>query len=371
MRQPCASRALPRVNKHEVISLDDWSRPLGGLQVLDLSLGTAAGFCARLFAQLGAEVHRLPGPADVDAPLEVAGGSEELRRRVARYVHAGKRVLADTPPRNLLSAIQGFLGTSDLIIEDRGKEFVAQLLNGTRGGRPRVVSVSDYGWDGPYASWRADTLTLQSHAGITALTGSLTREPLALPTLAIYYVSGAFAFIAGMAMLYGADKRERHVLVTSLEAASTLHQFTYLAFTRLRDVRKRGHFMFPSAIYMSCLDGDILLAPVKHSQWAALVLLCGKPEMIDQTAFQTFLSRQLNLPLINRALGPWFAERKALDAFEALGAVGVPAAVIQTPQQALHDPQFAYRNFTLGEGGFPVPFLVNGLRPRPEGTESE
>lgn len=343
--------------------MNDWSRPLDAIAVLDLSVGVAAGFCARLFAQLGAHVSRVPAEADVDVPVEARYGPEDLQRRLAGYLHAGKEPLDIPVASGSLAGLTPLLSRSQVIIHDRGQAFASELLATQETENTRIVSVADYGWDGPFSQWKSDSLLLQAHSGIAALVGSPGREPLALPGFAVHYVTGSFAFITAMTMLLAGREGERHVLVTSIEAASTLHQYTYLAFTRLGDVRKRGQFMLPTALYMSCCDGEILLAPVKPNQWSALALLCDRPELLEQPVFNTVLGRRLHASVLDRELGPWFANETAAGAFEKLCEVGVPAAVVNTPRQALDDPQFIHRDFQPGAEGLPLPFLLNGTRP--------
>ncbi len=343
--------------------MNDWSRPLDGIGVLDLSLSVAGGFCARLFAQLGARVSRVPGEGDVDVPVEARHGPEDLQRRLAGYLHAGKERLAIPVSPESIVGLAPVLSRSQVIIHDRGQAFASQLLASSESQEARIVSVADYGWDGPFGEWKSDGLLLQAHSGIAALIGSPNREPLALPGFAVHYVTGSFAFITAMTMLLGAGDRERHVLVTSIEAASTLHQYTYLAFTRLAEVRKRAQFMLPTALYMACSDGEILLAPVKPNQWSGLALVCDRPDLLEQPVFNTVLGRRLYASVLDRELGPWFANETAAGAFEKLCEVGVPAAVVNTPRQALDDPQFAHRGFQPGAEGLPLPFLLNGTRP--------
>lgn len=347
----------------ETGKLNDWARPLAGIGVLDLSQGVAAGFCARLFARLGAHVWRVTGGEGADVPLDVGHAPEELQRRLAGYLHAGKDSLDIAVCDGATSDLAPFLGKSQLVIHDRGEEFASQLLSVPDGQGTCVVSVSDYGWGGPCSEWRADSLLIQAHAGIAALIGSPDREPLALPGFAIHYATGSFAFITAMTMLMRTDREERHVLVTAIEAASTLHQYTYLAYTRLAEVRKRGQFMLPTALYMSCRDGEILLAPVRPNQWSALAVVCDRPDLLEQPVFNSVLGRRLYASVLDRELGPWFAKETAESAFEKLCEVGVPAAVVNSPGQALNDPQFAHRDFRPGAEGLPVPFLLNGQRP--------
>ncbi|MGE0598673.1 MAG: CoA transferase [Dehalococcoidia bacterium] len=346
----------------------DWSQPLSSIQVLDLSEGVAAGFTARLFAQLGAKVRRGRGATLHDVPYETQGAPEDLQIRVNRYLHRGKVSfdlddLSLSDPANLAPLAKDV----DVVIHDRGETFGKALLNLPAERPLRVISLSPLGWSGPYKDWAADGLLVQALAGIATLVGSPKREPLMLPGFTIQYAAGSIAFIAGMAMLLGRNKLERHVHVTEFETGSTLHQFTYLAYTRLGWVRKRGQFMLPTATYMKCSDGQIVIAAVKPNHWSALAIACGRADLLERPGLGTFLERRLQSELVESALAPWFEARSAETAFEELCSVGVPAAILKGPGHAAGDPQFKFRHFVGGDrmagGGLPVPFLLNGVRP--------
>lgn len=343
----------------------DWSAPLKGTRVLDLSEGVAAGFTGRLFAQLGATVSHVTC-ADGPGPREVAMAPVQLQRRVNKYLHAGKRFVLNDGPELTVANLVPLLGTADIVVHDRGERFAEELLTQTKAANSKVVSLAPFGWSGPKKDWAGDSLVLQAAAGISMLVGTADREPLMLPGFQVQYTAGCFGFIAGMSLTLSADPSERHVLVTELESACTLHQTTYLAYTRLGWVRKRGQFMLPTATYMSCTDGDIVIAAVKPNHWAALAIVCDRPDLLEEPTYRTFLERRLHAQKLETELRPWFGERSCDDAFEQLCRVGVPAAAIKSPAAAAEDPQFAYRGFNehkAGETGLPLPFLINGVRP--------
>lgn len=188
-----------------------------------------------------------------------------------------------------------------------------------------------------------------------------------LPGYPIQYAAGSFAFVAGMSMFLGAAPKSMHVLITEFEVASTLHQTTYLAYTRLGWVRKRGQFMLPTASYFACTDGTVVVAAPGPRHWQALAMACDQPELAAEGQYGTFLNRRLFETEINPKLEPWFAERSSEEAFSALCEAGVPAAIVKTFSQAEEDPQFAHRNFLKfdsdGTKSIHVPFLLNGVRP--------
>jgi formyl-CoA transferase len=344
--------------------------PLRGLQVLDLSQGIAASFTARVFADLGAEVTRVESGDDGCGPREVPAGADAgLRARLEVHLHAGKRRIAVAPAGHDQVASRLARGV-DLVIEDSGRAFCERLALLEPAGERATLSLSAFGWEGPYASWRGGPLVVQALGGILALTGLRDREPLMLPGYQPQYCAGLFGFIAAMTMLHAPEATGRHAIVTELEAVGTLHQYTYLAFTRMGWVRKRDQSFFGATQGFRCTDGRVVTAPARPAQWEALAEMCGRRDLIGRPEYATTYDRRNRAPEMDAELASWFAERSAEEAFKTACEWRVPAAIVNSPERAVSDPQFAHRGFPSRRPAAdgmttiaPLPFLLNGSRP--------
>lgn len=350
----------------------DWSRPLADITILEITRGIAASFAARLFAQLGATVHRVQHGELSGVPREAESAAIELQRRISTYVHDGKIIHVAKDARGVWDTARALINDQSpaLFIEDLGLTHRNEVTSCLGKSETKLLSVSPLGESGPYANWACDPLVLQSLSGIATLVGLSDREPLMLPGYSVNYCAGAYSFITGMALILDPVNSSKSASVTELEVASTLHQHTYLAYTRMGWVRKRGQFMLPTVSYFSCSDGDVVVAAVKPGQWHALAVTCDRPELLVNDDLATFLGRRLNTDLWETELAPWFQGKSCQEAFAALCDAGVPAAVIQSPHNAVNDPQFASREFISRiphSEPLPVPFLINSVRPGPGG----
>jgi benzylsuccinate CoA-transferase BbsE subunit len=146
------------------------SGPLHGLRVLDIS-GAVGAYVGRLFADLGAEVIRVPHPLD-----DVQDWPQHRRL----FLEAGK-FTNDIQPGS--AAWQAVLDGSDILITTGGpSDLRAWLLDPrtTRAGRPSLVhtNISGYGLDGPLAERPHSDLTRLAAGGLLYLGGDRDREPV-------------------------------------------------------------------------------------------------------------------------------------------------------------------------------------------------
>ena len=142
------------------------SGALAGWRVLEVADGVAATFCAKVLADLGAEVLKIEppeghgsrawGPRRADAPPGEAGGRFQYLNTSKQSVVIGPE--AGDEARRLLDLV----ATSDVIVTDRPSEVPERL-----GPIPPTVvlaSIRPFGSSGPYAAYRAHHLTV-FHAG--------------------------------------------------------------------------------------------------------------------------------------------------------------------------------------------------------------
>ncbi len=353
---------------HAASSAVDWSAPLADLVVVDLSERTAAAFTGRLFAQLGADVRRRTSAVGVDAPAEVANAPLGYRRRLAAYLHAGKRTVGgvdESDPVEIVRAVQ-----PDVVIHDGAHETAERLLDAS--ATAVVVSLSPFGWTGPYNGWRSNRLVLQAAGGIANKVGRRDREPVILPGNVFEYAAGTFAYLSAMAMLIAPRRNGRHVLVTEIESIACMLFNDYTMFTRLGMTIRRDQFIYTQGVpsYV-CRDGRrVVIAVNKPSQWTMWMIVCDRPEIIDRPEYATLLQRQLHAKQLDAEVEEWFASHTAQEAFTKLCEAEVPVAIVNTPEEAVATAQALSRGFTTSAawGGVPLPFLLNGQRPGPRST---
>jgi crotonobetainyl-CoA:carnitine CoA-transferase CaiB-like acyl-CoA transferase len=192
--------------------------PLAGIRVVELANDVAAAYCARQFAQWGADV----------VVLEPAGGSP-LRsfhpRAKARdgsepsllwtNVAANKRTL----DLAVLSAadIDALLAAADVFVTDYRDADLGTIgtLQSIADRHPAlcVVSVTPFGLDGPYTAFAGSELVVQALSGYLGLNGEKGRPPLQAPGHLTGYTVGVGAFVGALGAYLGRQATGRGDLV--------------------------------------------------------------------------------------------------------------------------------------------------------------
>lgn len=172
-------------------------RPLAGIRVLDLTRILAGPIATRLLAGLGAEVLRIDPPG-WDEPAQAP--EVTLGKRCAR--------LDLRRPADRLS-FERLLGAADVLVHGYRPEALEGLGYGEaqrRALNPGLVDVtlSAYGWSGPWAGRRGFDSLVQMSSGIAAAGRDWRQveEPVPLPVQALDHATGylmAAAVIRGLA----------------------------------------------------------------------------------------------------------------------------------------------------------------------------
>ena len=150
--------------------------PLQGLRVVEISDRIAGGYCGKLLVDAGAEVRKFEPPQGDSLRRLSATCSPIPDGEVSplfSYLNAGKRSITLAPDSGRGRAE---LAAADVIVVTAGPAAGAALgIDPKRllAGSPQavVVTISDFGWTGPYADRAASEFTLQAWSGLTGFRG--------------------------------------------------------------------------------------------------------------------------------------------------------------------------------------------------------
>ena len=228
---------------------------LSDLRVIDLSTNVAGPFCAKLFADFGADVIKVEHPQGGDearsigpfangsdpteksAPSHLSGrvdgmgqASQDESSALFLYLNTNKRGITlnlDTPQG--VFVLRQLLSAADVVVEsfqpgtmerlDLGFDELQQI-------RPGIVlaSITPFGQDGPWSQYQAADLVEFAASGLSSVNGLASREPLKVPGFETYYQAGVSAFSGAMTAICHRDAggQGQHVDVSILEAAAAI-----------------------------------------------------------------------------------------------------------------------------------------------------
>jgi crotonobetainyl-CoA:carnitine CoA-transferase CaiB-like acyl-CoA transferase len=157
--------------------------PLCGSRVVELGTGIESAFGSRVLADMGADVVKVE-PTTGD-PLRLLGlgpgTSVGQAHALFEYLNWNKSSVAldDGAADDVVALIE----SADIVVQRRGRFDASSYGVDLATARQRcpalvVVSVSDFGAEGPYADRKADDLLLHALSGIMQISGTSDRAPL-------------------------------------------------------------------------------------------------------------------------------------------------------------------------------------------------
>ena len=396
-------------------SRDSAPSPLHGLTVVEVAEGVAGPFCGRMLAAFGATVIKLERPPAGDrtraADPVLPGVKPSEASALFLYLNMGKRsVLCDWRRRSGRARFDDLLSSADVLIEDwdsdTRSEMEANQVHAPHQGLIDV-SVTPFGTFGPYSRWWSTPLVSLALGGFLYLSGDEDREPLMIPGYQSEYLAGLHAYSGTMLAL---RQRDSHGLsspppqrstatpgpghgrfasqlppapdveVSEIESLTALHQFTTVMHTYGGLVRRRhgarwenqgAYGRYPITV-LPCKDGYVSFAVSTEGQWDMLFPMVGKPELLEESRFATFVERRENADEIDVILIDWMKDKTRQEVFElAAGTWSEPASPLLSLSEVLNDPQLRHRGlFTeldhphAGTLTFPtVPFHMTATPP--------
>jgi crotonobetainyl-CoA:carnitine CoA-transferase CaiB-like acyl-CoA transferase len=337
------------------------SGPLSGLLVVELASLVAGPFCAKLLADLGAEVIKVE-PPDGD-PARRAGpflqdkpGTE--RSALFLYLNTNKSgVTLDTAKPQGRALLGRLLEKADVFITDLTRRRSLTLGLGParlRREYPALIAtyLTPWGLSGPYADLPGYDLNVWHASGL----GYITREqrsgkppgpPVRCGNPQAEYALGLTGAVATLIALYhrAVAGRGQTVDVSGLEALAFM-PMAPLAFPQLdsRVMGQEAEARYPGGL-LPCQDGDVLFGLVEEHQFQHFFELMGNPDWAQGDWWQDRQARVDNADFLNQRIGAWLNERRRGDVIQEAQARRVPMAAPLTAADLSADGHLRARGY--------------------------
>lgn len=302
--------------------------PLSDLRVVEVSDRIAGEYCGKLLVDAGADVVTVE-PADGNpSRRRTASGSEPpdgADSPLFSYLNAGKRSIT-TLSDDLVAAADVVVVTATRSgAIGRGIDPQRML---TANPRLAVVSISDFGWTGPWAERAATEFTLQAWSGLTGFRGEPDGPPISIGGDLGEYMSGSFAAFGALAV----RRRVRrggpgeHLDLSVLEAI-TLMQSSEWLHTQLLGV---GPIMRSTEVpsIEHAKDGYVGMTMITGQQWLDFAAMVECPEFAEIPELRFQLGRAKHREWIREQIGPWLRERTVAEIVELGQLFRLPIAAL-------------------------------------------
>jgi CoA:oxalate CoA-transferase len=320
--------------------------PLDGIRVLDFSIMLAGPYCARLLADVGADVIKIEPPEGDDMRLRTP-----VRDGHSAYfgqLNAGKRSLAlDLKSAEAIKLVHQLVAETDILVENFRPGVMDRLglgYDALRAINPRLIycSISGYGQTGPDSERAAYAMIVHAESGfdrsLMRYAGDRDR-----PATGAIFVADVLGGIFGYSAIQTAlVQRGRTGQGQRIDVALMDCMLNLLVY-EMQEAQFPIHASRPTYGPVRTLDGDILIAPVTARNFAALCEVTGQAELGTDPRFATVPARGANWTAMMQVIEAWTRRHTVRECIAALEKAGVPCAQYRDPGAALTDPHLLQR----------------------------
>ena len=338
-------------------------RALNDIRVLDLTHHIAGPYATKLLADMGAEVIKVEPPAGEGGrkswptrdAMAVDGAGE--RGPVFVFLNTNKLgVTLNLKHQRGREMLMRLAAEADLLVENYAPGTLARLGIAPQAlvekyPRLSIVSISNFGQEGPDRATPLNDLVLFARGGWTYPSGEPQREPITPAGSLGQYVGGLYGAIGAMQAVAMRDwgGRGQHVDVSLLEAVAATMIYDTVTFQYLGLLRRRQGRLFARIAALiatiECRDGYAGLHCVSERQFEALYGLMGTPALAHDPRFAHPLKRAANIDALLGIAEAFFAEHDARWLYHEGQKRGVPIVPIPTVAQVLEWEQLKARRY--------------------------
>lgn len=333
--------------------------PLLGLKVIEICTTIAGPACARLLADMGAEVIKIEPPEG--DPVRQMGQHFQGESLYAASILRNKRSIVldlKTPEGRQVAA--DLIAQADILVENNRPGVLERLNLGydtlsARNPGLVMVRISGYGQTGPYHERPGYGAICEAVAGVRHMTGDPDRPPARVALATTDYLSSVHAAFGAVAAIHARQRtgKGQVVDVALYEAAYTQMEPVVPAYEKLGVIPQREGSnlpsMAPNSSYPTRDGAWVLIAANSQPTWRRLVALMQQPALLTDPRFETIQARGLpdNMRAIDAIVAAWTRGFDAADLEALLRQGELPCTRVYTIADIYADPHFQERDMLV------------------------
>ena len=330
--------------------------PLEGVRVLDLSRLVAGNMLSLQLADFGADVVKVEPPAgdplrdwrDGGAPLYWKTYGRNKRSLVLNLREAAAR-----------DALLRLVARADVFIENYRPGTLEEMGLGPdvlleKNPGVIIVRVSGFGQTGPYAPLPGFGTLVEAMSGLAARTGFADREPVLPPLALADMIAGLYGAFAVATALRARDRgaaRGQVIDLTLLESMFSVLGPEAAIYRMTGTVRERtgsgSHISAPRNVYRCADEKYVAISGSTETMARRIFRAIGRADMIEDARFCTNSARVAHRPLVDAAVGGWFATKTRDQALALMRQAGVTAGPVYDIADAVADEHFRERGIVV------------------------
>jgi crotonobetainyl-CoA:carnitine CoA-transferase CaiB-like acyl-CoA transferase len=331
---------------------------LEGLRVIDLSQGIAGPYCARLLADMGADVIKVEPPqGDYARTLGPFPDDIPHHDKAGLFVHLNgnkKSVTLDIETESGRVILRKLLAKADVLVENHPRGQLGErglAYDDLKSEFPRLVycSITPFGQTGPYRDFKGNSLTAMALSGLMYITGEPDREPLCTGGDPAEYFAALNAWVAVLAALEHRDRTGdgQHLDVSLLESLGPADEYNTTLYSCMGAIRKRFYsrhlFAYPADIF-PCRDGHIVVVPGATGFPLGMAILVENLELEENMLFANLWMRTIRWQQFEALIRPYLLEHDWQDLLTRAQELRMPFAPVLNPQTLLENGHLGDRD---------------------------
>ncbi len=302
--------------------------PLDRWRVVEVADRIAGAYCGKLLADAGADVIKAePAGGDPLRRFTACGAEPDGDAPLFAYLAAGKR--------SIVQSVRGpdlldICSDADVVLFTGSPAAASRLgvdVSAIRAANSTVavVTISDFGWTGPWSERPATEFTLQAWCGAAGFRGVPERPPVSVGGAVGEYLGGAFAAAAALAAARSGGGP--HIDVSLLECMTLGMQSFEWLHVALMDLPGFARSIEVPSIEPA-KDGWVGMSMVTGQQWLDFAAMVDTPALVDVPVFRFQLGRWPRRQEVYDLIHPWLAERTVDEIVSLAELYRIPMAPI-------------------------------------------
>ncbi|MBI4518564.1 MAG: CoA transferase [Deltaproteobacteria bacterium] len=337
---------------------------LTGIKVIELGQLVSAPYCAKLFADYGADVIKVEPPAGDRArywgpfPNDVP---DPEKSGLFFFLNRNKRGLTlDVRPQHGRELLLRLIAQADVLIENNPPRFMREhQLDYAALAQINpdlvMISITPFGQTGPYSEWNGyDLNAFHLTAAGSRYCGQPNQAPLEHGTFAADFFGATAGAAWGLAAVYGRRRAGGGQLidVSCAEAIAAL----FVGGQNIGGCAQDGVFDRRTGVGMSlgapatilpCKDGHAWMLALEPGQWNGLARVMGNPEWMQLEMFQEMFVRAQNADAMYPLIEQWTSEHSKWEIMDQCQANGCPVTAVFTVAEAAEHPHLKARDYIV------------------------
>jgi len=334
---------------------------LDGVRVVEYGNLISASFCAKILADLGAEVIKIEEPDHGDEArrrepflddipgLERSGlflylNMNKLGVTLNLKTTTGKKIFAD------------LLRDANIIVENNPPKVMEELgisYENVKEITPGIImtSITPFGQTGPYKDYKGGELISTHMGGVgnaSTRETDISQEPIKLVANLFTFQAGLCAAVVTMGALYHQsltglgeqlDISVQDSVVQNLDMQIYMYSISKQIVARTDRINRAPWHVIP------CKDGYIYHAFLQEQQWRRFVEVMGNPDWADIELFKDYATRGENWDALRLLLTEWTMQHTVEEIYRASQERSAPVGAVYTAKDILNSKQMASRGF--------------------------